>query len=69
MTDIRWILPTGYIRSWHIEDGANRGLCGRTFTSVELRDRLGQGRSCENCLRQLARKTDAAVMSEREPNA
>jgi len=59
MTDRQWI----QIRSWHavrlLSDRVGRTwtLCGRSTESTIV-DRLPAGRSCESCLRILARAED-----------
>ena len=50
------------IRSWHALGPAltGRTLCGRTASAEsEVHDVLPGGKSCETCLRIVARKADA----------
>ena len=54
--EIMWVK----LESWHILQG-ERTLCGLDVEDAdEVRDELGAEKSCENCLRLLARKTDVA---------
>ena len=47
------------IRSWHVLVGANTTLCGRHASAgAETTDTLPAGKSCESCLRSLARRED-----------
>ena len=50
----------GRIRSWHALDASYTGrtLCGRVVTTAGV-DVLPPGKSCETCLRIVARKADA----------
>lgn len=50
------------IRSWHAlgPDFTGRTLCGRNASpDREVHDKLPAGKSCETCLRIVARKADA----------
>jgi hypothetical protein len=46
------------IRNWSRVPGRAITLCGRAATG-ETSDTLPEGKSCENCLRIVARKADA----------
>jgi len=50
----------GRIRSWHALDASYTGhtLCGRNVTNSSV-ETLPPGKSCETCLRIVARKADA----------
>jgi hypothetical protein len=67
--DLKWVRKPG--RSWHIIEvqsdraGVTHTLCGRKFGGVqhtsdiiEWAPTLGDGRSCESCLRIQARHAD-----------
>lgn len=62
MSDQQWVR----IRSWHairlISDrfGRTWTRCGRHTESTEVSDTLPAGRSCETCLRVIARAEDHA---------
>lgn len=47
------------IRSWHAYVGGGRTLCGRTIWDGETSDTLPAEKSCETCLRLVARRVDA----------
>lgn len=46
------------IRSWHAYVGGGKTLCGRTVTAAVPVDFLPAGKSCETCLRSVARRVD-----------
>lgn len=47
------------IRSWHASVGGGRTLCGRTVPAdAEYLDTLPAAKSCETCLRGVARRED-----------
>jgi hypothetical protein len=53
---IQWVK----LESWHVL-APDKTLCGLDISDAdEVRDELGTEKSCENCLRILARKTDLA---------
>ena len=60
MADVRWF----QIVSWHVVKlfsdrvGRTYSLCGRTKMNAEIFDNLGSAKSCETCLRILARQQD-----------
>lgn len=68
--DIQWVK----IRSWHAarpKDHADSAYCGRSLINsdeaappLEISDKLPFGRSCETCLRILARITDDLSKAE-----
>lgn len=54
--DIKWVL----IRSWHaIAARSDKTLCGRQFIAGAVSDTLPATKSCESCLRIVARLQDA----------
>jgi hypothetical protein len=55
--NVVWVL----IRSWHVlrHDSAVATLCGRTADHyAPVSDEMPAGKSCETCLRAVARKAD-----------
>ena len=52
------------IRSWHVVLTHTRGfdtyrtLCGRTVVTKDTRDELPAEKSCETCLRSVARRAE-----------
>jgi len=58
--DVQWFR----IRSWHavklLSDrvGHTYALCGKQQSDAEIVDTLPSGKSCESCLRILARRVD-----------
>jgi len=55
------VILWGRIRSWHALDASYTGrtLCGRVVTNAGVVDTLPAEKSCETCLRIVARKADA----------
>ena len=53
--DILWVRVG---RSSHAVRGGGVTLCGRHFDPARVRDRLGTEKSCETCLRVIARSVD-----------
>lgn len=62
MTDYRWALLESWhpIRDWDADDLVT--FCGRHIPpNAEIRDTLGAEKSCEPCLRIVARESDVTV--------
>lgn len=56
VVELKWVK----LESWHVLV-EHRTLCGLDIEEAdEVRDELGAEKSCENCLRLMARKTDSA---------
>ena len=54
--EIKWVK----LESWHVL-AVDKTLCGFAIDDAdEVRDELGAEKSCENCLRIMARKKDVA---------
>lgn len=52
------------LESWHVL-AEHKTLCGLDVEDAdEVRDELGAEKSCENCLRLLARKEDVVASTE-----
>lgn len=60
MANVQWfqIVSWHVVRLWSDRVGRTYALCGRLKLNANIVDELPAGRSCETCLRILARRVD-----------